>query len=102
MLDGRGLYGLYETTSTKPTDLDACNGHYGYVPAYTNDSISFAASTASVYHYHATDTAPFTIGCFGPVATVAACKALYPSTCGSGFSNFTVSGGYYYYDTYCP
>lgn len=101
MLDGRGLYGRYETTGTKPTNLDACNGHTGPVPAYTNGSISFPAAT-NVYHYHSSDAAPFTVGCFGPVASLAACKALYSSSCGSGYSNFTVSGGNYTYDTFCP
>ena len=33
MLDGRGLYGPFETSSAAPTNLDACNGHYGPVPA---------------------------------------------------------------------
>ena len=32
-LDGRGMYGRYESTRTLPV-LDACNGHWGPVPAY--------------------------------------------------------------------
>ena len=49
MLDGRGLYGQYETTGTAPTNLDWCSGHTGAVPAYSSGNISFAAAT-SVYH----------------------------------------------------
>ena len=50
-LDGRGLYGLYETTGTVPTDLDWCGGHTGNVPAWTatDGSASYPAAT-SVYH----------------------------------------------------
>jgi len=56
-LDGRGLYGQYETTGTAPTDLDACNGHYGIVPTTTTKADSTgasqtftASSSVSVYH----------------------------------------------------
>ena len=56
-LDGRGLYGQYETTGTAPTDLDACNGHYGIVPTTTTKSDSTgatqtftASSSVAVYH----------------------------------------------------
>ncbi len=35
MLDGRGLYGKWEGSGSLPTDLDACGGHYGPVPAVT-------------------------------------------------------------------
>ena len=44
--------------------------------------MTVAAST-SVYHYHTTTGPPFTIGCYGPVASVAAGKALY-SACTAG------------------
>jgi len=84
MLDGRGLYGPYESTSTTPTNLDACNGHFGPTPPYpTANGITVPAST-NVYHYHTTTYAPFTTGCFGPVASVAAAKALYPAACTAG------------------
>lgn len=87
MYDGRGLYGMWEGGGTKPL-LDACNGHYGPVPAIvlTNDSTQHGdtsyPSASNVYHYHISSTAPFTIGCFGPVNSLAQAKALYP-TCGS-------------------
>jgi hypothetical protein len=57
------LYGKYEIHN--PTDpsksilpeLDACNGHFGFTPESPN---------RAVYHYHTTDHAPFTFGCYGP------------------------------------
>lgn len=91
--DGRGLYGKWEGGGALPV-LDACNGHFGPVPAadlgssspfYTSNQLgdtAYAASTGSVYHYHVTDAAPFTIGCYGPVSSLAQAKAMYP-TCGS-------------------
>ena len=82
MLDGRGLYGPYESSNTLPSNLDACNGHTGPTPASTANGMTVAAS-ASVYHYHTTTYAPFTIGCYGPVSSVAAAKALY-SACTAG------------------
>ena len=90
--DGRGLYGKWEGNGALPV-LDACNGHYGPVPATDLSSSSpfsttnqfgdtaYPASSASVYHYHVTDQAPFTIGCYGPVNSLAHAKSLYP-TCG--------------------
>ena len=35
----------------------------------------------SVYHYHTMDYAPYTMGCYGPVASKEECMALYPDTC---------------------
>lgn len=87
MLDGRGLYGPYETAGTAPVNLDACNGHVGPVPAYSqtiNGVLVAFPSSSAVYHYHVTSYAPFTVGCFGPVASVAAAKALYPACAAGG------------------
>ena len=39
----------YETTGTVPTDLDACGGHTGAVPAATVGSNTYSAATG-VYH----------------------------------------------------
>ena len=82
LLDGRGLYGQYESTGVKPTNLDACNGHTGPTPVTTVGANTYPATT-SVYHYHITTEAPFFAGCFGPVASLAAANALYPSQCTS-------------------
>lgn len=52
MLDGRGAYGLYEAAGgVKPTDLDACGGHFGPVPATVFENVTYPAA-ANVYHYH--------------------------------------------------
>jgi hypothetical protein len=83
LLDGRGLYGQFESAAARPADLDACNGHYGPTPATTVGADAYAA-TASTYHYHLTVEAPFTAGCFGPVASLAAAKALYASCAAGG------------------
>mmetsp|Transcript_5234 Transcript_5234/g.12588 ORF Transcript_5234/g.12588 Transcript_5234/m.12588 type:complete len:180 (-) Transcript_5234:279-818(-) len=73
MLDGRGMYGKWESTGNLPADLDACNGHTGPVPA----SAEFGTAASTVYHYHMTAHPPFTVGCWGPVASLAECKGLY-------------------------
>ena len=44
---------------TEPPVLDSCNGHFGVTPD-SNGQV--------VYHYHVTDGAPFTVGCFGPAS----------------------------------
>ena len=83
LLDGRGVYGQYEATGSLPSDLDACGGHTGPTPATTVGPDAYP-STASTYHYHIQREAPFIAGCFGPVASLAAAKALYPSCAAGG------------------
>jgi len=104
MLDGRGLYGQYESGSTRPTDLDACGGHKGPVPATTvssNTNDTYPAAT-SVYHYHTQPVAPYVPGCFGPVTSLAACKALY-SKCSTGTpGDFCTTLGEITYQYDCP
>jgi hypothetical protein len=101
MLDARGLYGKYETTGQKPTNLDACGGHYGPVPGITVGSDTYGAST-NVYHYHTQDQAPFTVGCFGPVTSLTQCKSLY-STCNTGYASVvSIDGSNTNYDLDCP
>jgi hypothetical protein len=100
-LDGRGIYGYWEANGTAPTDLDACNGHYGPVPAYDGSDGNFSSATY-VYHYHLSADAPYTLGCFGPVNNLTQCKSLYSSYCGSGYTNVTTSIGTFQYDTWCP
>jgi len=102
MYDGRALYGLYESGSTLPTDLDACGGHTGNVPATTVGTDTYPAAT-NVYHYHAQSKAPYVPACYGPVSNITACKALF-SDCGtSGTSETfctTLGSITYHYD--CP
>jgi hypothetical protein len=99
-LDGRGIYGKWEGNGALPSDLDACNGHFGSVPAFQNGEMSFP-SASNVYHYHTSDTPPYTIGCFGPVNSIAECKKLY-STCDVGFATICTPKGEITYDTDCP
>jgi hypothetical protein len=106
-LDGRGLYGAWEAAGAAPSDLDACNGHTGPVPgtasvgaasrySATAGITGLAAST--VYHYHITSGFPHTVGCYGPVASTAACRVLYPATCNTWIPAFDASGGIYAFD----
>ena len=116
-LDGRGIYGLYEgydeatDTQLKPTDLDACNGHTHAVPA----NATLGVEGGVVYHYHTTSWAPYTVGCFGPVASVDECRSLYDGSevetkglatgrCGAGvYPIYTPDApDGYCYDTDCP
>lgn len=55
-LDGFGIYGPYESGPVKISNdqLDECHGHVGLVPGQTEP----------VYHYHANDQFPYTVGCF--------------------------------------
>jgi len=108
-LDGYGVYGLYESyeddTQIKPSDLDTCNGHTATVPA--NDT--YGVTATSVYHYHTSSWAPYTIGCYGPVESQDECKTLYTessqySGCGTDILPLitpeTPDG--YCYDVDCP
>eukprot|EP00854_Cymbomonas_tetramitiformis_P007695 gene7695-9157_t len=74
MMDGNGLYGKYVAFDTLPTDLDACGGRTGVTPDSNGNE---------VYYYMVQERAPFTVGCFGPVSSIAECRALY-SDCGNG------------------
>ena len=64
-LDSVVMYGKYESGTSAPTDLDACNGHTGPVP----DDAEYSLTAGTVYHYHMTDAFPHTLGCYGPVAS---------------------------------
>jgi len=107
-LDGVGIYGLYEDNPTKST-LDACNGHFGPVP---EDGAHGVAAGTSMYHYHVTSSAPYTLGCYGKAGvssnedstpvTQAACKNMY-STCEGTLTKVTLADGTKFcYDTDCP
>jgi hypothetical protein len=99
-LDGRGIYGLWEADGRAPTDLDACNGHYGPVPERIIDGVVYPAADW-VYHYHTSEDAPYTIGCFGPVSSLDQCLDLY-ATCRVGFADICTSKGEIHYDLDCP
>eukprot|EP00756_Hemistasia_phaeocysticola_P010869 Hpha_TRINITY_DN15056_c0_g4::TRINITY_DN15056_c0_g4_i1::g.126089::m.126089 len=108
-LDGRGIYGLYESRPNAPANLDACNGHTAATPAFGGSSGTVnpitSGASASVYHYHVTTRAPYTLGCFGPVSSVAQCRGFY-SDCGNngGFETLMTAArpSGYCYDRDCP
>lgn len=69
------MYGLWDATDTRAkASLDACNGHFGPVPANAEYGI---VAGDSVYHYHTTDTPPYVVGCYGPVTSLKECSKLY-------------------------
>ncbi|CAD7961873.1 unnamed protein product [Amoebophrya sp. A25] len=85
------LYGKYENRPTTP-QVDACNGHFGVTPDSAGEI---------VYHYHVTDSAPFTIGCHGPdtdgggdqiLVTLERCRAV-TSGCSSTATSLTRNKG---------
>ena len=107
VLDGRLIYGQYEGDGKRASDLDvggldACNGHYGTVPA----DPELGVPSHCTYHYHTTAYAPFTVGCFGPVGSLEQCKSLYEG-CGTGYDTFKYDAGSgcveeVAYDNWCP
>jgi hypothetical protein len=90
-LDGRGVYGRWEGNGVAPTDLDACGGHFGSVPSFSEGDDYYPAAT-NVYHYHLQDVAPYTLGCYGPVDNLDACKTLYDTCDGETLSIETLDG----------
>jgi hypothetical protein len=112
--DGRGIYGVWEGAGAAPV-LDACNGHVGPVPGTHSANDGTATSsydsalsgmptvpTTAVYHFHLSNSYPFTIGCFASAAmSYAACAALYPG-CGSYMPAAHANGSAYFYDNWCP
>merc|ERR1719352_1681118 len=90
------IYGKYEDTGVLPL-LDACGGHWGRTPE---------SPDVDVYHYHVQDTAPFTVGCFGPnddgsLVTVEQCRSFY-SGCDGNLVTVNTPQGSKEYDDWCP
>jgi len=54
LLDGFPVYGPSGEGGAAPGDLDACSGHSGATPEFPD----------GVYHYHLTETAPYSITCY--------------------------------------
>ena len=110
-LDGRGIYGAWESAGATPT-LDACGGHVGTIPvtasATVKGVIGSASSgisglaVASTYHYHLSTKFPYTIGCYSTaLLSYTACTALYPG-CKSYRPLVYANGSTYFYDDWCP
>jgi len=115
-LDGRGIYGQWESGTTAgvgslPTNLDPCGGHKGTVPTTvatvgtygSSQTVTFTGAS-SVYHYHIVDGGPTSINCFGydGTTTTAQAKALYSSYCSATAKTFCTSKGTISYALYCP
>jgi hypothetical protein len=97
-ITARSIYGKYEATQALPTDLDACNGHFGLTP----DS-----PTTSVYHHHVTDRQPFAVGCYGPSAagglvSITDCRSYYPGCASSNVVTLRSARGWFQYTKWCP
>lgn len=112
-LDGRGIYGQWESAGTLPSNLDPCGGHMGTTPTTTisagtsgsSQSVTFNGGS-SVYHYHVVDpgssgfaTGPTLVNCYGTdgTTTTATARALYTPT--SVSINCGTSGNYSQYCT---
>lgn len=54
LLDGFAVYGPQGEDGLAPDDLDECSGHTGPTPEFPE----------GVYHYHLTETAPYSITCY--------------------------------------
>jgi hypothetical protein len=97
-MDGKSLYGKWEHAENQVLPLlDACGGHYGKTPE---------SPTQDIYHYHVQDSAPFTVGCFGPnddgsLVTVQQCRQFY-SGCDGNLMTVKTPQGSREYDDWCP
>lgn len=91
-LDGNGIYGNHIDGGMEPTDLDACGGRMGVTPDSGGEE---------VYYYSISASAPFSLGCFGPVGSVEECRALYES-CDGKRECVTTDEGTGWYDLDCP
>lgn len=97
---GHSIYGKWEDYDNQRLPLlDACGAHIGPTPE----------SSTPVYHYHAQDKAPFTVGCHGPSASgglvsVSVCRSLYSDCDNDGGSGTTIElkTGAISYDRFCP
>lgn len=104
-MDGRRLYGPYDSTNSLAWGLDICNGRWeeqvddGVGDANRNGSDG--SNEAYVYTYRATPSFPYLIGCWGPAgapleATAAAAPGDAPTTLSASgdFAYTEVAGGF--------
>jgi hypothetical protein len=65
IFDGYGIYGPYgQSGKLSNSDLDVCHGH-------THSVTDITGTTSTVYHYHATESFPYLIGCYRGTTNVA-------------------------------
>ncbi len=94
-MDGRRLYGPYDSAGALAWGLDACNGRWEEQVDDNDDDNSSGADgngTIQAYTYRASPSFPYLIGCWGPagVALDAALEATAPE------GNVSESGDYAY------
>ncbi len=97
-ITARNIYGKYEATQASPSDLDACNGHFGYTPE---------SPSTNVYHHHVTDKTPFAVGCYGPSATgglvsITDCRSYYTGCTSANVVTLRSAKGWFQYTKWCP
>ena len=68
LLDGFPVYGPQGENGDAPTDLDECSGHFGPTPEFPE----------GVYHYHLTETSPYSITCYHGVVDATATQPAGP------------------------
>jgi len=96
------VYGLWDSEETHAKALlDACNGHYGPVPANAEYGI---VTGGEVYHYHTTDTPPYIVGCYGPVKSLKQCSKLYQGCSDPEYQTtlYQSDGTAFNYQLWCP
>jgi len=60
LLDGFPIYGPQDASGVTPSNLDACNGHFGSTPELSE----------GIYHYHTTAVRPYVPTCYAGEVTV--------------------------------
>lgn len=90
-LDGRRIYGPYDSTGTLAGGLDVCNGRWEQQANGTDDG----SSEPYVYTYRASPSFPYLIGCWGPAG--ASLDAALAATAATGV--VSESGHYVYSET---
>lgn len=87
-LDGRRLYGPYDSTGTLAGGLDVCNGRWEQQTNHTDDE----NGGVYAYTYRASPSFPYLIGCWGPAGTQLDAALEATAAAGIGSEN----GGYVY------
>ncbi len=60
LLDGFSIYGPQDVGGGTPTNLDACNGHFGSTPEFPE----------GIYHYHTSEARPYVPTCYSGEITI--------------------------------
>lgn len=76
-MDGRRIYGPFDSTGSLARGLDLCNGRWEINGRSNETAVEFGLAIRAEYTYRATPDFPYLIGCFGPpgVSTIAVAAA---------------------------